>query len=372
MKFIHTADLHLGKKLSEFSLLEDQRYFLFDVLLKEAKGHNVDAILLSGDIYDTTVPGQSAMLLLNEFLTSAVESHIKVLLIPGNHDSAEKLSFLSTLVRKDGLYLVTTLKEAETPIKINGVNFYCLPFLKHFDVNHEYGVETKTYEEAVCFMISKMNVDVSKSNVILAHQTVFPVNGELIRSESEEPSAGNVPNVASQVFKDFDYVALGHIHKPQKVGRVAYYAGSPLKYHVDEAGSEKFINLVSIKDKVTEVERIHIVPRRDVKLIEGRWENLLSMKKSEDYVYLLLDEENRIDNAMEKARTTFPNCCAIAYKENSHELTEEEVELPDGFDKADPSKELASFFSLVTGEELTEYQKGIIAKTFEELKGEKQ
>lgn len=375
MKFIHTADLHLGKKLADFPLLPDQRHFLLDVLLLAAKKAKAEAILLSGDIYDTTSPGQAAITLLDEFLTACADSKIKVLLIPGNHDSAEKLSFLSQLVRKDGLYFVTELADAEKPIEIGGVNFYCLPFLRHYDVNREYGAETKSTEEAVRFMIEKMAIDRSRPNVILAHQTVFPAGKEetLERSGSEEPSVGAQPNVASEVFSAFDYVALGHIHKPQKVGANAYYSGSPLAYHSDEANRDKFFNLVTMEGKAVTVSRWQIAPLHRVRKITGRWSELLSLEPSDDYVFLELQEESRIDNAMAKARAIFPNCCAITYEESPVAASREDIPLPAGFDKNDPLRDLAAFYRLVAGEELSQQQEQIAKDVFAELaKGEEE
>lgn len=353
----------MGKKLAGFSLIEDQRHILFYALDRcVAKG--VKTVLLCGDIYDTAIPTQAATSLLSEFLVKANNLGIKVLLIPGNHDSSERLGFASSLLNSEGVYIVSTLEEALEPIKIEGVNFYLLPFFKHYDVNRAFGTNCVSYEEATELLIEKMNLDKNLPNVLLCHQTVFLKGKDLIRSSSEDVAIGDVANIDANVFEDFTYVALGHIHKAQKVAPNAYYPGAIYKYHVDEADYEKTFCFVEISEKGFKQEFEPMDYIRNLRVIRGTMEEILQKEPSEDYVFLVLLDEVPVNNAMEKARRVFPYCIGLRYEVKDRESSTP-LEEPVLIENASPIEMLTSFYKWTMQEELSDAQKELAISLFE-------
>ena len=364
MKFLHLADLHLGKRLSGFSLIEDQHYILFKAL-DLCVQKKVGVIALCGDIYDTAVPTQAATSLLSDFLVEANKRLIKVLMIPGNHDSAERLGFAASLLHSEGVYIVSNLSEAIKPIELEDVDFYLFPFFKHFDVNHEFNQQCETYEEAARYLLSRIQLNPDKPSVLLAHHTVYPRTGELKRSRSEEIAIGTVGNIDALIFKDFTYVALGHIHKAQQVANNAFYSGAIYKYHSDEVDYEKNFFFVEVDKDGYRIEYEPIPFLHDVVVLTGTMEELLHHPYCEDYVFLVLKDQDVIMNSMDKARRVFPNCCAITYESKHYENIETEL-LKEEEEEKTPFEMLSLFYKWNQGEELSEYQKEVAKALLEE------
>ncbi len=352
MKFIHLADLHIGKSVKDFSMIEDQKYILEQVLaVVEREG--IDAALISGDVYDRTVPSEEAVRVVDDFIYRLSELSTKVLLISGNHDSDERLNFGSRLFAARGVYFCTkydgSLYKQTFEDEFGPIHFYLLPFVKASQVKHFHPEEKiESYDQAVRVAIAKGNVDPKERNVILAHQFVAGKSGEVLLGGSEGPSVANVglvDRIGCDCFDDFDYAALGHIHKAQQVGREEVrYAGTPLKYHADEVRDEKSMPIVTMGRKGdVRIELRPFKPLRDMRSLKGRLKQLLAaenIREPEDYIFVTLTDEDIISDAMSIFRQIYPNTMQIRY-DNAH---------TQGIELADPSKiaEMRSFPELIS------------------------
>ena len=275
MKLIHLSDLHLGKRVNEFSMVEDQKYILNEIL-KIIDQESPDGILLAGDLYDRPVPSAEAVQLFDSFLTRLAQRKIPVFAISGNHDSAERIAFGSHIMSDSGICMspVYDGKTAKYCLKdsYGEVWIHLLPFIRPATVRHalegEEDVEDiRTYQEAVLAAVKHMEIDRSQRNVLLAHQFVVGA----MQCDSEEISVGGIDQIEAEVFRDFDYVALGHIHSPQnfKNGKMRY-CGTPLKYSFSECGQKKSVTVVELKEKgTTEIREIGLLPLRDLRSIRG-------------------------------------------------------------------------------------------------------
>ncbi|SDB21130.1 exonuclease SbcCD subunit D [Eubacterium oxidoreducens] len=325
MRFIHLSDLHIGKRGNEFSMLEEQKYILIEILniVKEQKA---DAVLIAGDVYDKPTPGEDAVKLFDYFLTRLAQNRIATYIISGNHDSAVKLSFASELIKESNIYIAPaydgnaqcfTLGEKDAPI-----NLYLLPFIKPIVMRHlfpERAEEIKDYTDACRLAIEMMQVDEHACNVLVAHQFVTGA----WRSESEEISVGGIDNIDASVFEPFDYVALGHIHGPQQVGRASIrYCGTPLKYSFSEVNHKKSVTLVEIiPGKEPKIDEILLSPKHDMREIKGTFEQLMMKENYEgtstqDYIHAILTDEDEVPNALAKLRVIYPNIMKLTYDNN--------------------------------------------------------
>jgi len=327
MKLLHIADLHIGKRVYEYSMLEQQS-FVLEQILKIVDEKKPQAILLAGDIYDKNVPAAEAVELYDDFLTGLSERQIKTFVVSGNHDSRERISFGSRILSKGNIFISGifdgNLKFATLADTFGEVDIWLLPFVKPATVRPYFESQTiDTYEEAVKAILSSANIDPNKRNILLAHQFVTASGMEPQRSDSEAISVGTMDNVDFEVFHQFDYVALGHIHRPQSIGRETIrYAGSILKYSFSEAGHKKSATLIELSEKGrVALEEIPLVPAKDLREIKGTLADLI---KSENYSgsnqldYLsvvLTDEEGYID-PIGKLRTVYPNIMRLSF-ENS-------------------------------------------------------
>ena len=321
MRFLHLADLHLGKRLKEFSLIEDQRFVLkqaVDLLRTE----HLDGVFLAGDIYDSSVPTAEATSLFDDFLTEINRLGVPIFLISGNHDSAEKLEFGGRIFAKNRIYVCTDVKSSLKPIVYNGINIYLLPFIKPIDVNFAFNTTVKTYSEALNEVIQRMAVDPSKTNVLLAHQMVLPVNGPLLVGGSESAlnaqdgvAIGDVTSVSASLFSMFDYVALGHVHRPQTLASNARYPGSILKYHKDEAGIEKLFTIVDIDNKKVTLETRKERYLHDVVMAKGSLEEILKAPFDQNaYLFAVLKDATTLEDPMGKLRSRYPYAAAVEYE----------------------------------------------------------
>ena len=305
MKLLHIADLHIGKRLNEFNLIDDQRYIL-EQILAITKDENPDGVLIAGDVYDKSQPSAEAVELLDWFLTSLTELGCRVFMISGNHDSPERLGFGSQIMKRNGLYIAGVFDGSMKKIMLEDehgvVNIYLLPFIKPAMVRPYFEEQIDSYDEAVRKVISAENIDTDQRNVLVAHQ--FVVKGSQLpeQSESEYPSVGGLDYVDASAFKNFDYVALGHLHRSQSVdsGR-GYYAGSPLKYSVSEAVNHKSVLIIELAGKESEIikRRVKLTPKRDVLKIKGYIDDVLNAAReqgqvSQDFVHVTLTDDDDI------------------------------------------------------------------------------
>lgn len=320
MKFLHISDLHIGKKVNGFSMIDDQEYILKKII-NIAVEQCPDAILIAGDVYDKSVASTEAVQLFDKFLCRLSEHNLKVFIISGNHDSDIRLSFGSNLMNKSGVYISPVYNGCVSPVTLTDeygeINIYMLPFVKPSNVRRFFEDEQiNTYTDAINIAIQQMNIDKSKRNIMITHQFVTGA----VTSDSEEISVGGSDNVDVDIFDDFDYVALGHIHKPQKIKRdVVRYCGTPLKYSFSEAKDQKSVTIVEIKEKGnTNITTIPLIPKHDMREIRGTYEEV-TLKSNyqntnvEDYIHITLTDEEDIPDAMGKLRLIYPNLMKIDY-----------------------------------------------------------
>ncbi|MBQ8587074.1 MAG: exonuclease SbcCD subunit D [Oscillospiraceae bacterium] len=316
MKLIHLSDLHLGKRLGNFSFYEDQDYILKRIL-QIIDDEKPDAVMIAGDVYDKSVPSGEAVQLLDSFLHSLAKRSLPTLIISGNHDSAERLSFGGRLLERAGVYLSPVYDGKISPVTLHDrhgdVHFWLLPFLKPAHVRRSFPEETvESYTDALGVAIREMCIDPAERNVLLTHQ--FVTGGETC--DSEEQSVGGSDNVDAAVFADFDYVALGHLHGPQNIGdhRIRY-CGTPLKYSFSEEKQFKSVTVVKLEEKGNlQLQTVPLLPKRDLRSICGSFRELLDPAlKTEDYIHIILTDEDDIPEAMGQLRVIYPNLVLLSY-----------------------------------------------------------
>lgn len=320
MKFLHLSDLHLGKRVNEYSMLEDQEYILTEILKIVEKEHP-DGVLIAGDIYDKPIPGAEAVQMFDEFLCHLSEQNLQVFAISGNHDSPERIAFGSRLMNRSGVHLSPVYDGSVTSVTMEDdygkVHIYLLPFLKPSYVRRFHKeTEIYTYTEALAAALLGLPHNPSDRNILLSHQFVTGAS----RSESEELSVGGLDNVDVAVYRGFDYVALGHLHAPQYVENEAVrYCGTPLKYSFSEAKQEKSVTVVELKEKGSCLIRtIPLLPRRDMREIKSSYLKLTAKSsyegtKVEDYLHITLTDEEDIPDAIRKLRVIYPNLMKLDY-----------------------------------------------------------
>ena len=390
MKLLHLADLHIGKRVYEYSMLEEQKTALTQAV-RMASEHAVDAVLIAGDVYDKNIPTIEGVRLFDSFLTELKEKQIPVFLISGNHDSAERLSFGRHLFENAEIYLSGTyeeeiLKKTLTD-EFGEVDIYLLPFLKPQQIEVAEGEEKpQNYTEAIRLVLNKLNINKDKRNVLLAHQFVGGGSTEPLRADSETQSVGGLDMVDYRVFEDFDYVALGHLHGAQHIGRETIrYAGSPVKYSFSEARQVKSATLITMGRKIdsrqeknsnaipTEItiEKLPFTPVHDMRKLKGTLEQLTSREvfsqaDVQDYVHITLTDEEEIYDVFGKLRAVYPNLMALEF--DNARTRAEGVITPEGAAvKEKTAMELfRDFYIKQAGCELTPMQEKIMQNIMEE------
>lgn len=367
MKLIHLSDLHLGKRVNEFSMIEDQKYIL-NQILSIIDEEQPDGILLAGDLYDRPVPSAEAVQLLDSFLTRLAKRKIPVYAISGNHDSAERIAFGSHIMSSSGICMspVYDGKTAKYCLMDNygEVWIHLLPFIRPAVVRHvfagEEGAEKiRTYQEAVQAAVEHMDLDTEKRNVLVAHQFVVGA----MSCDSEEITVGGIDQIERAVFRDFDYVALGHIHSPQNVGNDRIrYCGTPLKYSFSEAGQQKSVTVVELGEKGTlEVREIQLKPLRDMRKLKGTYMAITSLSNyqdtnTEDYVQITLTDEEDIVDGMQKLRTIYPNLMRLEY-DNCRTRENQKVTGTETVEKKSELEYFEEFFELQNNQPMNEEQR---------------
>ncbi|MCM1284817.1 MAG: exonuclease SbcCD subunit D [Acetobacter sp.] len=372
MKIFHLADLHLGKKVNGFSMIEEQKYILIKIL-NAIDEHNPDGVVIAGDVYDKSVPSTEAVELFNDFICRLSERNIKTFIISGNHDSAQRLAFASDLINKAGIYFspvydgncrANCLKD-----KYGVLNIYMLPFIKPANARAVFNnAKIDSYTDAVKAAVENMQINAEERNILVTHQFVAGASS----CDSEEISVGGSDNVAVNVFDDFDYVALGHLHSPQSVGRdVVRYSGTPLKYSFSEVNHKKSITVVDFKEKRNvKISEIPLIPKRDLKEITGTYDELVSKKfyenlNTDDYYHITLTDEFDVYDAVDRLRCVYPNLMKLDYnnrRTNSNETV-------DGSKiKKSESEYFEELYAKQNGDEMSDEQRVFIENLIDELK----
>lgn len=371
MRLIHLSDLHLGKRLNDFSLIEDQAYILQQII-EIIDRESPNGVIIAGDVYDKSVPTAEAVRLFDDFLTKLSEKKIPSFIISGNHDSAERMSFGSRLMGTSGVHIAGTYEgECASCVLCDSegeVRIYMLPFFKPQVARRFHGDEAESYTDAMRLAIQAMNVDTSSRNILIAHQLVTGSS----RSDSEEISVGGTDDVAISVFDDFDYVALGHLHRPQSCteDRVRY-CGSPLKYSFSEASDIKSLTVVEMPKKGSlEIRTIPLVPLRDMVEIKGKYDDI--MQKSfyegtslrDDYVHITLTDEEDIPDAIGKLRVIYRNIMKLDY-DNTRTRATAEIEIP--VDNRSPIDIFSDFFAMQNNKLMSDEQMELIKRLAEDI-----
>lgn len=371
MKILHLGDLHIGKSLGEFNLIEDQR-FILDQILDVAGKRSVDAVLIAGDVYDKSIPSEDAVSLFDYFICQLAKRKIKTFVISGNHDSDERLNFGSSLFEANELYISAkyegVLYKQELEDEYGKINVYLLPFVKASQVKHFFpDEEIDSYDKAVRTVLDHAKINKKERNILAAHQFVAGHGEEPIMGGSESAAVlnvGLVERIGADCFRNFDYVALGHIHSPQKVGREEVrYSGSPLKYSLSEVANDKSFPIITLGKKGdVSVELVKLKPLRDLRHLKGRMEQLLdkkNIKAPDDFIYATLTDEEIINDAMGIFRQYYPNTVKIDY-DNTHTRQMEQVDISRITEDKSFDELISDFYRFVYGCEISEEEMGIM------------
>ena len=368
------ADLHIGKVLSEQSLLEDQKYMLNEII-EIALEEKVDAILICGDIYDKSIPSTEAVDLLDEFLNRVIKKHhIKVFIISGNHDSKSRLNFGSKIFEDEGLYIETNYRGTLRKIELEDADIYMLPFIKPIEVRKYFeDEEIKTYEEAIKCILQRVKLNKDKKNILMAHQFVTYKDRFPERCDSETVNVGSIDNVDAKLFFNFDYVALGHIHGPQRIGKdTIRYSGTMLKYSFSEVHHNKSLIIIDTSSEELEMKSIPLKPLRDMREIRGPLSELLNPTNYvgtalEDYIFATITDEEPGYSPLTRLRSVYPNILKLEIRNSKTAATMSEICKIEKIKEKSPSKLFEEFYEYQNAVPPSEKVAKIIEGLFEEL-----
>ncbi len=376
MKFIHLSDLHIGKRVNEYSMLEDQQYILAQIL-DIIDASKADAVIIAGDVYDKSVPSAEAVEFFDEFLYKLSIRELPTFVISGNHDSPERIAFGGRLMTDKKVYMSPVYNGDVKPVTLtdkNGeINIYMLPFIKPAHVRRYYpDKEIITYTDAMSVAIENMNIDKSKRNILITHQ--FVTGAE--RTESENISVGGTDNVDVSVFDGFDYVALGHIHRAQKCSReTVRYSGTPLKYSFSEVNDKKSVTIVEMNEKGDiNIAFGELKPLHDMVEIKGRYNEIMSKDFYEnttyttDYMHITLTDEEDVPDAIGKLRTVYENLMKLDY-DNKRTRSNQILETDFNVETKSPFEVFSEFYKIQNNHELSskqnEFMNGLIEEIWE-------
>lgn len=374
MKFLHLADLHLGKRVNGFSMLEDQAHILRQILAI-LDDEQPDGVLIAGDVYDKSVPSVEAVGLLDGFLTELRARGVPVLLISGNHDSPERLAFGGRVMDSCGIHISPVYDGALAPVTLHDefgpVHVWLLPFVKPAHVRRWFpDADIESYTDAMAEAVAHMDIDTAARNVLVTHQ--FVTGGA--RSGSEELSVGGTDNVDSGVFAPFDYVALGHLHGAQHIGRETIrYAGSPLKYSFSEARQHKSVTVVTLGEKGdVQVRTVALTPLRELREIRGSYDELTARSFYEhttyrsDYLHLILTDEQDVFDAMSRLRTIYPYLMTLDY-DNARTRAAGGMSVPAETERRTPLELFEALYTRQNHQPMSEVQRAYIAQLMEQI-----
>lgn len=373
MKIMHLSDLHIGKKVNEYSMLQDQIYILKEIL-QIIDDEKVETVIIAGDVYDRSLPPNEALELFDEFLYQLSGRNVNVFVISGNHDSPERISYGGRMMTENKIFLSPVYDGNVKPITLNDdygeVNFYLLSFVRPADIRRYFPDENiENYTDAVKVAIDNMNVDFNERNILVTHQ--FVTGAEL--SESEDIIVGGTDNVSGEVFDGFDYVALGHIHREQTVGKDNIrYCGTPLKYSFSEAKNIKSVTILDFNDKGNiEYSKIPLTPFRDMREIRGTYYEL-TLKSSyestntEDYLHITLTDEEDIPDAIGKLRSIYPNIMKLDY-DNLRTRGSGTVDAIENIESKSPFELFADLFKQQNNQDMSEEQEEIMRNLIDKI-----
>ena len=373
MKIMHLSDLHIGKKVNEYSMLQDQIYILKEIL-RIIDNEKVETVIIAGDVYDRSLPPNEALELFDEFLYQLSSRNVNVFVISGNHDSPERISYGGRMMTENKIFLSPVYDGNVKPITLNDdygeVNFYLLPFVRPADIRRYFPDENiENYTDAVKVAIDNMNVDFSERNILVTHQ--FVTGAEL--SESEDIIVGGTDNVSGEVFDGFDYVALGHIHREQTVGKDNIrYCGTPLKYSFSEAKNIKSVTILDFNDKGNiEYSKIPLTPFRDMREIRGTYYELTlksnyESTNTEDYLHITLTDEEDIPDAIGKLRSIYPNIMKLDY-DNLRTRGSGTVDAIENIESKSPFEHFADLFKQQNNQDMSEEQEEIMRNLIDKI-----
>lgn len=377
MKLMHLSDLHLGKRVNEFNMAEDQKYIL-DQILEIADQEQPDGVIIAGDVYDKAVPSAEAVQIFDAFLCELAVRRLQVFVISGNHDSPERIAFGAKLMDASGIHMSQVYSGHVEPVVLRDaygdMNIWMLPFLKPAHVRRIWPDEEITdYTSALDTAVKHMHVDFSQRNLLITHQFVTGAG----RSDSEEISVGGSDNVDASVFDGFDYVALGHIHRPQNMGgekcrQWIRYCGTPLKYSFSEAGHEKSVTLVELGEKGSvEIRTVPLKPLHDLREIRGTYMELTHRDyylgtAADDYLHITLTDEEDIPDAVGKLRIIYPNLMKLDY-DNARTRTSQMVELAEQVETRSPLELFGVFYEIQNNQPMSQEQEAFMEELIESI-----
>ena len=368
MKLIHLSDLHIGKRVNEVSMIEDQEYILLQIL-QIIDDEKADAVLIAGDVYDKSVPSAEAVTLFDDFLCRLAKRKIPVLIISGNHDSPERLAFGNRLLELGGIHISPVYDGNVQSVTLNDehgeVTFWLLPFLKPAHVKRFYpndGIES--YTDACRVAVEKMGIDTAKRNILLTHQFVTGA----ATCESEEISVGGSDNVDASVFEGFDYVALGHIHGPQNIGsNKVRYCGTPLKYSFSECNHHKSVTAVNLDAKgELELRLRPLNPKHDMRQLRGTFKEVNQGPASDDYLHIILTDEEDVPEAVGKLRLIYPNLMKLSY-DNTRTRTNQIIDGAEDVQRKSPLELFDELYELQNNQPMSEEQRDFTRELIESI-----
>ena len=382
MKFFHLADLHLGKRVNGFPMIEDQKIIL-DQILELADTEHPDAVVIAGDVYDKSIPSVEAVNLMDDFLVELVRRKLQVFVISGNHDSAERVSYGGRVMEQSGIHISPRISGCG-PIRLDDqygpLYIYLIPYIHPSVVREAYPEEKVTdWTQAMEVLIRNAHVDPATRNIAVAHQYVTASGVRPEECDSEQKHIGGLDNVDYSVFDAFDYVALGHLHGPQRIGRdTVRYAGSPLKYSFSEEKHKKSVTLVEIKEKgQVEYRQLPLVPARDFKTLRGTFSEVMSPGftaplSAEDYYRIILTDEQDVDQALARLRKYFyKNLMDLEY-DNTRTRTQSDIDAGEEALEKEPIEVLQELFFKQNGTAMNDFQTQTAARLREEIWGAEQ
>ena len=373
MKFVHLSDLHLGKRVNEYSMLEDQEYILTKII-NIIDDEKPAGVIIAGDVYDKSIPSAEAVQMFDDFLTRLAKRNLQVFIISGNHDSPERMSFGSRLMDQSGIHISQVYSGKIEPFAMKDehglINVYMLPFVKPAHVKRFSDESIESYTDAIRVAVAEMNVDQSARNLLITHQFVTGAT----RSESEDISVGGSDNVDVSVFDGFDYVALGHIHSPQNcTSERVRYCGTPLKYSFSEAKDNKSITVVELEEKgKLSVKTVSLVPMRDMVEIKGRYNEIMlksfyeNTSYQEDYIHITLTDEEDIVDAIGKLRTVYHNLMKLDY-DNKRTRSVAQVDGAVDVETKTPIELFSDFYELQNNQPMSDEQKAFVENLIEQV-----
>lgn len=367
MKIIHISDLHLGKKLLEKSLIEDQKYILNEILLI-IRQEKPDGIIIAGDIYDKSMPSAEAVELFDDFLTKLADEKQEVFIVSGNHDSAERIAFGSSIFKNSGIHISPVYNGKIEAVNYKDADIWMVPFIKPANVKRFHpDKEISSYEDAFNVIVDEININKKKINIMIAHQ--FVTGAE--KGGSEEMSIGGMDNIDASLFKDFDYVALGHIHKKQTIDHKIRYCGTPLKYSFSEINNKNSVTKIEISKEKLQIKEIELHPKRELVEIKGIFDEIMNEKyysklNLENYYHIILEDEQDVPDGAAKLRAIYRNLLKLDY-DNMRTRNQNIIRAIDLEEEKTTLELFDDFYEMVNGQKMNKKQTEIMQKSIKEV-----